>query len=281
MSSARQRSSVSSSSARSLVLHRREQLHARVEVARHQVGRADVVARARRRGGSRRSASARGSGPTTETTRMFSLTPGTPGPQAADAADVEVDPHAGLRRLVEGLDAARVHERVHLHHDPRVLARRVRLDRAARSRSRNQSRMWSGATTALRYSGERAAPVSELNRSATSAVISAVAGEEAEVLVQPRGLGVVVAGADVHVVAHARRPRGAPRAAPWRASSAPAGRAPRARPPPPARAPSRCCGARRSAPSAPRGRRPACRARRPRSATAPAPSRPRCGTRSS
>ena len=61
-SSARQRSIVSSRSARrARVLDRRHQLDALVEVARHQVGRADVVRSSPRRAGSRRSASARGS----------------------------------------------------------------------------------------------------------------------------------------------------------------------------------------------------------------------------
>ena len=37
--------------------------------------------------------------------------------------------------------------------------------------SRNQLRMWSGATTTCWYSGARAAPVSVLNSSATSAAM--------------------------------------------------------------------------------------------------------------
>src|SRR5215213_8133049 len=55
---------------------------------------------------------------------------GHPCPQAADAADVQVDPDAGLRGLVERADALAVDQRVHLHHDPRLLAGAVRVHRA-------------------------------------------------------------------------------------------------------------------------------------------------------
>src|SRR5207249_888764 len=39
---------------------------------------------------------------------------GDPGPQAGDAANVQLDPHACLRGLVQSADEARVYERVHL-----------------------------------------------------------------------------------------------------------------------------------------------------------------------
>ena len=55
-------------------------------------------------------------------TRMFSETPGTAGPQAADAADDQVDPDARLRGVVERLDDLRVDQRVHLGDDPRRAA---------------------------------------------------------------------------------------------------------------------------------------------------------------
>ena len=57
-------------------------------------------------------------------TRMFSLSPGTPGPQAADAAGEEVDPHPGLAGPVERLDHARVGERVELGDDAPLAAER-------------------------------------------------------------------------------------------------------------------------------------------------------------
>src|SRR6185312_9452238 len=51
-------------------------------------------------------------------------------PQAADAADVEVDRHAGLRGGVQRADAAAVDQRVHLQGDAGVLALLLGLDRA-------------------------------------------------------------------------------------------------------------------------------------------------------
>ena len=64
------------------VLDRRDQLDAVVEVARHQVGRADVDVRARRRARSEKIRECSRKRPTIETTWMFSETPGTPGRSA-------------------------------------------------------------------------------------------------------------------------------------------------------------------------------------------------------
>ena len=61
---------------------------------------------------------------------MFSEIPGHAGAQAADAAHVQIDLHAGLRGLVQRADAAAVDERVHLHRDPRRALLGVRGDRA-------------------------------------------------------------------------------------------------------------------------------------------------------
>ena len=44
--------------------------------------------------------------------------PGQAWPQAADAADIDVDTHAGARGEVERLDAGAVDERVELERDP-------------------------------------------------------------------------------------------------------------------------------------------------------------------
>ncbi len=108
VSSASERSSVSSRSSRSdRVLDRRVELDARVEVARHEVGRADVDAGRRRRARRRRSASARGSGRRRRRRGCSPRRPATPGHEAADAADVEVDRDAGLRRAVERADDRR------------------------------------------------------------------------------------------------------------------------------------------------------------------------------
>ena len=205
--------------------------------------------------------------PTTETTRMFSDTPGTPGAQAADAADVEVHPHARLRRLVERADAARVHERVHLHR--RCAASSpgpVRLDRLADLVEEPVAHVVGrhdrlAVVGRARGAGER---VEQLRHVGGDLAVAGEAGRS------PRtGARSWRGSCRCRCARSGARPgpRGGRRAAPWRASSAPAGRGPRARPPLPARAPSRCCGARRSAPSARRGRPPACRARPPRSAT--------------
>ena len=56
-------------------------------------------------------------------TRMFSDRPGTPGPQAADAADDQVDLHAGLAGRVEPVDHCRIDQRVQLGPDRRRPAR--------------------------------------------------------------------------------------------------------------------------------------------------------------
>ena len=211
---------------------------------------------------------------------MFSDTPSHARAQAADPAHVQVHGHARLRGLVERADAARVHERVHLQHDARVLAALLGVDRpldlvqepVAHVVGRDDRL---AVLRRARRAGERVEQLGHVGAEL------AVAREEAEVLVQARRLGVVVAGPDVHVVARSRALAAHHQQRLRVRLQARAGRAPRARPPPRARAPSRCCGARRTWPSAPPGRPPACRARPPRSAPAPGPSRRTCGTRSS
>ena len=64
--------------------------------------------------------------PTIERTRMLSLTPGTPGRRHADAADDQVDLHAGLRGPVEDADHLVVGDRVDLDDDAAPGGRRVR-----------------------------------------------------------------------------------------------------------------------------------------------------------
>ena len=163
-----------------------------------------------------------------------------------------------------------VHERVHLEHDPRLLAREARLDRLAHLLQEPVAHVVGrhdrlAVARRARRAGER---VEELGHVGGQ---GRVAGEEAEVLVEARRLRVVVAGADVHVVAQAAAL--APHHQQRLRVGLQAGQAVHhvgarlfQR-----RAPSRCCGARRSAPSAPPGTPPACRARPPRSATAPGP----------
>ena len=55
-------------------------------------------------------------------TRMFSLRPGNLRPQAADAADDQVDLHSGAGGFVEFFDDLLVDERVELGDDARRLA---------------------------------------------------------------------------------------------------------------------------------------------------------------
>ena len=57
-----------------------------------------------------------------ETARMRSESPGTPGAQAADAADDEVDLHARRVGRVQLLDEVAVHQAVHLGDDARGAA---------------------------------------------------------------------------------------------------------------------------------------------------------------
>ena len=71
------------------------------------------------------------------------------------------------------------------------------------TRSRKRERRLCGATSSRRNVRWRDRPVRLLNRSVTSAPSSGPAGQQAEVHVQPGGLGVVVAGPDVDVAAQA------------------------------------------------------------------------------
>ena len=116
-------------------------------------------------------------------------------------AHVEIDLHAGLRGGVERADAAAVDERVHLHRDPRRAAFAVRLDRA----------LDLGDDPVAQHVGRRQHPPVVQRAPVAGQVVEHVGdvgadllvdGEQAEVGVQARGRGVVVAGADVHVVAH-------------------------------------------------------------------------------
>ena len=134
---------------------------------------------------------------------MFSDRPGTPGAQRADAAHDEVDLDAGLRRLVERGDRLRFEQRVHLGDDRRLLAGRGRLRLRRGSRRRHCGCSVNG--DCHRWVSVRAlpSPVSCLKTSSTSAVISSLAGQQAEVGVQARGARMVVAGAEVDVAAQA------------------------------------------------------------------------------
>ena len=112
--------------AENLLVHRRiEDRHHRldppVEVARHHVGRADIDQRLRRRQAVA-VAEAEDAGVLEEAAddRLDPDVLGKPRnarPQAADAADHQIDLHAGDAGVVERVDDGRIDQRVHLHPD--------------------------------------------------------------------------------------------------------------------------------------------------------------------
>ncbi len=132
-----------------LVEHRHRQLDPVEEVARHQVGRARedaLLAVALEEQDPR----------VLEEAAEHRLDPDVlgdsrdPGADRADPANVEVHLNARLRCPVEGLDHRRVEQRVHLHPDPRGVARRSATRPCARSpRAGPLNRLW-GAISALR-----------------------------------------------------------------------------------------------------------------------------------
>src|SRR5437763_4817874 len=103
-----------------VVLYGHHELDTVVEVARHQVGRAYVVARL---AVSPERVDARVLEEAADHRRDADVLAHTrdAGPKRADASHVQVDLHAGPRGLVQRLDAAAVGERVQLHDYERVL----------------------------------------------------------------------------------------------------------------------------------------------------------------
>ncbi len=133
---------------------------------------------------------------------MFSETPGHARAQAADAAHVQVDAHARLRGRVQGADAAPVDERVHLHRDPRRVLGGVGGDRPLDLLEDALAQVRGGDQHLAVV--QRAPVAGEVVEHVGDVRADLLVGrEQAEVGVQPRGRRVVVAGADVHVVAHA------------------------------------------------------------------------------
>ncbi len=201
--SAKARSSVSSSSARSSSDDDRHgELDAVVEVARHQVGGGDVdrVLAVALEGVDARVLE---QPPDDRDDADVLRDAGHAWAQAADAAHVEVDLHAGLRGAVERADAAAVDERVHLHRDPRRRVGASAPRSCARSRSMIPSRSWFGRHQHLAVV-QRAPVAGQVVEHVGDVGADLLVGrEQAEVGVQARRRGVVVAGADVHVVAHA------------------------------------------------------------------------------
>ena len=203
VSSARQRSSVSSSSARNVSSsHGREQLDARVEVTRHQVRRTHVVLpllTALERVDARVLEEASHHGYHADVLADA----GDAGAQAADPTHVDVHLNAGLGGLVEGADAALVHQRVHLQQDPGRLAGAVCLDGLLDLRQQPVAHAL-GSHQRLAVAGRACRAGERVEERSDVCGDVPVAREQAEVLVEPRRLGVVVAGSHVHVVPHAR-----------------------------------------------------------------------------
>ena len=119
-------------------------------------------------------------------------------PQAADAAHDEVDFHAGLRREIQRVDDLRVHERVHLRDDARGPPRRRVLGLPL-------DELQEPLPHAVRRDDQLAIhplarePRQHVEQVADVRAHGLAAGEQADVGVDARGLGVVVAGAEVHV----------------------------------------------------------------------------------
>ena len=140
--------------------------------------------------------------PTIERTRMLSLMPGMPGPQAADAADDQVDRHAGLRRAIERADHLIVGDRVHLDDDARrpraagVLGLAVDQlgEPVAQLHRRDEQRL---ELALIRVAGQIVEDVRDVRHDV------GIGGEQTQVGVDLRRLRVVVAGAGVHVALHA------------------------------------------------------------------------------
>src|SRR5215208_2638376 len=181
------------------LLDRREQLHAVVEIAGHQVGGADEdprLAGTLEREDPRvleKASDDRDDPDVLGDARD-------PGPQRADAADVEVDLDAGLRGAVERPDAGRVEQGVHLHPDPSGILGRVGLDRPI-DLTDNPLLQVEGRDQDLAVAA-RARVAGQVVEHLGDVVADLLAGrEEAEVGVDARGLRVVVAGPDVDVVA--------------------------------------------------------------------------------
>src|SRR3954447_19424906 len=183
------------------VLDRRHQLDPRVEVARHEVGRADVdlgLAVALEGQDPRvleEAADDRVDADVLRDARHARH-------QAADAADVQVDGHAGLRGAVQRADAAPVDQRVELHRDARRPPSLVRGHRAL-DLGDHRVAQEVGRHQLLAVAPRASVAGEEVEHVGDVGTDLLVAGEEAEVGVQARRLRVVVAGPDVDVMARA------------------------------------------------------------------------------
>ena len=121
-------------------------------------------------------------------------------PQRAGAAHDQVDPHAGLRRAVQGPDDLRLDQRVHLGDD----ARRSALRRASRLLVDVREHPVVQRERRLEKPREPrgAAEPGELHEHFVHVLADpGIRGQKPEIGVHPGGAGVVVAGSEVHVAA--------------------------------------------------------------------------------
>ena len=127
---------------------------------------------------------------------------GNAGAQAAESANDQIDGNSRLRCVDQRIDDVGVFELVHFGDDARRLAGFLMFDLAldqfeqprAHGRRRNQQR---GAAGSVGMAGEIVEEVDGVFGEAR------VAGQQAEVGVEPGGLDMIVAGADVHVAVQA------------------------------------------------------------------------------
>ena len=115
--------------------------------------------------------------------------PADAGTQAADPANREIDPHAGGRGLVQRIDRLRVHERIELEDDPALTPERRlltdHLDDPLAQRDRSHEEPPVPALPAV--------PGQEVEQIGDVVPQLLIRGEETQVFVQARGVGVVVA----------------------------------------------------------------------------------------
>ena len=152
-----------------------------------------------------------------ERTRMRSDTPGTPGWSEQAPRMIRSIDDARVRGPIERLDDGHVDDRVELEHDPGgPSGRRVAdlaVDQVEEPRAQAVRRDEQPAERALAgQAGQDVEQVGDVRADLRPA------GQQAEVHVQARRLGVVVAGPDVDVAAQARIPRAGRPARSWSAS---------------------------------------------------------------
>ena len=133
---------------------------------------------------------------------MLSETPGNARPQCTQAADDEVDLHAGARSAIQRLDHMRIHQRIHLGDDPARAAGRREigfvvdlLDHLVVQAERRHQQL--GKPRCLREARE-------LQEQFVHVLADlGITGEQAVIGITTRGARVVVAGAEVAVPSQA------------------------------------------------------------------------------